>query len=116
MFYWLMERPPEKLMDVLEARKDLHSLIDPVWQAGIKTRDKIYEEMSNILGREAHISNMTIDDIKTCASFLIDRTKDSYPCHRCKHKICDRFCIPVCSKKVRRDKHDCTKFRPAKVI
>lgn len=98
-------------MDVLEARRDLHNFIDPIWQAGIKTRDKIYEEMSAILNREAHVSTMTVDEIKTCASILVDRSKDSYPCYKCKYKICDRFCMPVCSKKVRRDKNDCTKFR-----
>lgn len=97
-------------MDILDARKDLHSLIDPLWQSGRYSRDEVYQLMSNHIGREAHISEMDIKEIKDVASYIVDLNKEYYPCYKCKYNICMRFNIPVCMKKVKRESDRCGRF------
>lgn len=100
------------MADILDLRKALHSLIDPMWQSGAVSRDAVYDKLSGLLGKEAHVANMCEAEIKTCITHILDETSVQYPCHQCKHKIADRFHIPVCAVKMKRGVNACNKYKP----
>lgn len=99
------------MADILDLRKALHTLIDPLWQSGTVSRDSVYRKLSELLGKEAHVANMCEEEIKTCILHILDETSQLYPCHKCKFKIADRFYIPVCSIKMKRGVNACNKFK-----
>lgn len=86
------------MTDLLEARIALHSFFDPMWKSGLNSRDVLYEEMSNVLGREAHVSQMALEDIKQCAEYFVNKTRQEFPCDTCKYCAGKRYNIPVCKK------------------
>lgn len=94
----------------LEVRKALHSILDPVWQSAQVSRSAIYAELSGLIGREAHVSDMSAEEMRKCAEYLLARTAEAYPCYKCKHCIAYRLNIPVCDKRVERGILNCGKF------
>lgn len=86
------------MTDLLEARIALHSFFDPMWKSGHISRDTLYEEMSNVLGKDAHVSQMTLEDIKLCANYFVNKTRQEFPCESCKHCAGKRYNIPVCKR------------------
>lgn len=95
------------MTDVLEARIALHNFFDPMWQSGLFSREQLYSEMSELLGREAHVSQMSLDEIKKCASYLVNKTRQEFPCDTCKCCVGKRYNIPVCKKNQERSVNAC---------
>lgn len=96
-------------MDILELRKRLHEMLDPLWQTGRYRRDDLYQELSSLLKKDAHVSRMTEQEIAKCAEYLAARTAVAYPCYRCIHHITDINNIPVCAKHIERGNR-CERF------
>ena len=99
------------MIDLLRARTSLHAFIDPMWQCGRVSRNSIYEEMSKVLGREAHVATMSLEDMKKCADYFLSRDADKWPCHKCKYCIGMRHFLPVCKMKQERKFDVCNLFR-----
>ena len=52
--------------EIKKARKQIHAIIDPIWQQGIKPRGYIYAQLSKALGREYHTAELrTIQEAET---------------------------------------------------
>ena len=47
-------------MDILELRKRLHEMLDPLWQTGQYRRDDLYQELSSLLKKDAHVSRINV--------------------------------------------------------
>lgn len=98
-------------IDILEVRKSFHAFIDPIWKSGACARDSIYKKMDKVLGREAHVSKMSLEDIEKCAEVLLTEYETLYPCKTCAHCVGVRHFIPVCKKNVERIANRCELFR-----
>lgn len=62
--------------EIRNARKHLHSLIDPVWKSGRMERNKIYKHLSESLGRKFHTADIrSVEEARkvyrTARSFLL---------------------------------------------
>ena len=68
--------------------------------------------MSNLLGREAHVAQMSLEEIQKCAAYFLDKDSEGYPCFFCKHCIAIRHFLPVCVLKQQRKENKCGKYTP----
>ena len=100
------------VLDIMEVKKSFHSFIDPMWEKGRFSRDSVYKILSDVLHKEAHVSKMTLQEMKKCADVLIDKDKSAYPCHKCEYCVAIRHFFPVCKKKVERSLEKCYVFKP----
>ena len=98
--------------DILLVRESFHKFLDPIWQSGRQSRESLYQEMSNLLGRDAHVAQMSLDEIQKCAAYFLDKDSEGYPCFSCKNCIAVRHFIPVCLLKQQRKESVCGKFTP----
>lgn len=98
-------------MDILVLRKALHEYMDPLWQNAQISRKELYDELGKVLGKEAHVSEMTEQEIEKCAVYLRHKLSDSFPCDTCKWHTRDRFYLPVCAKKIERKVGRCARFK-----
>lgn len=96
--------------DILLVRESFHKFLDPIWQSGRQSRESLYQEMSNLLGREAHVAQMSLEDIQKCAAYFLDKDSEGYPCLFCKHCIAIRHFLPVCALKQQRKENKCGKY------
>ena len=72
--------------DLLIERAQLHGLVDFFWQQLSHTRDEVYQRISTILCiADAHISDLTSEQIKTVAEDFQEALADKAPCHSCKY-------------------------------
>lgn len=112
-----MERQHWSIM-VFRLRKALHEeLLDPLWQNATFDRSELYKELSDLLGKEAHVSKMCEVEIKKCADYLKEKNKCNFPCYECKYYVADRLNIPVCTKNVsRKETYRCEEFSSSKNI
>lgn len=99
------------MIDLLRVRTSLHKFIDPMWESGRRSRDSIYKEMSEVLGREAHISEMSLEEMSEIADYFLHKDRDFWPCHECAHCIGFRHFIPVCKLKQERKTDVCSRFQ-----
>ena len=99
------------MTDVLEARIALHNFFDPMWQSGLSSREEIYKELSELLGREAHVSEMSLEEIKKCANYLVNKTRQEFPCETCRYCAGNRYNLPVCKKNQERRIDACRLYR-----
>ena len=44
--------------ELREARKELHALIDPMWNGGLMDRSELYKEISRIVGWKYHTAGI----------------------------------------------------------
>ena len=95
------------MSDIIKARKAFHNFFDPIWQSGIQSRESIYNEFSAVLNREAHVSKMSLAEIKKCAEYLIAKQSKQFPCGSCENCVAMRYFIPVCKKDVTRKEEYC---------
>ena len=98
------------MTDVLEARIALHEFFDPMWKSGLISRGDLYKEMSNVLGREAHVSQMSLEEIKQCADYFVNKYRHAFPCDFCINCVGKRYSIPVCKKHQERRVDACRHF------
>ena len=98
------------MADLLKVRESFHHFIDPMWQSGLVSRDELYKEMSGVLGKEAHVSQMSLKEIQDCAEHFIQRDYWKFPCMQCQHFVTLRHFVPVCEENVERNCESCGKF------
>lgn len=55
--------PTEKLKNL---RKQIHRLIDPLWQQKLITRRNLYKKLSNAIGREYHTATLASESEAYC--------------------------------------------------
>lgn len=96
--------------DIIKARKAFHEFFDPIWQSGIQPREDIYREFSQVLNREAHVSNMSLGDIQKCAEYLTAKQSEQYPCGSCENCVAVRYFLPVCKKEIKRKETCCGSY------
>lgn len=101
-------------MDLLKVRESLHKFIDPMWESGLYNRASLYEEMSNLLRREAHISQMSLEELEKCSKMFYKKLEKLFPCYSCENCIGNRHFLPVCLKSVKRDIPRCTEYKERK--
>ena len=71
---------------LLVERKQLHYLIDFFWQKLPNTRDAVYARVSKILGmHDAHVSDLTSDQIKCVAVSFQKSLSEIAPCSECQY-------------------------------
>ena len=86
--------------DLLVERKRLHELVDFFWQKLPYTRDEIYDKMSDLLGVEdAHISDMTTEQIQKIAAAFQKELEAAAPCYCCLYRLPTSYGIMRCQHK-----------------
>ena len=98
------------MVDLLKVRESFHHFIDPMWQSGLVSRDSIYQEMSEVLGKDAHVAQMSLKEIQACAEHFIQKNYKKFPCMQCQHFVTLRHFVPVCDINVERNCESCGKF------
>lgn len=59
--------------EMFEARKAIHSLIDPIWQSGDYPRAKLYAYMSRKLGKQYHTGELrTMEEARSAWKIAAD--------------------------------------------
>lgn len=96
------------MTDLLRVRESFHKFFDPIWQNAIVPRQEIYQLFSDTLGREAHVSEMSLQEIEKCSDKLLETYK--IPCKRCKHFVTMRHFVPICDSPPERSVLACGKF------
>jgi len=72
--------------DLLIERAQLHGLVDFFWKHLSHTRDEVYQKISTILCiADAHISDLTSEQIKTVAESFQEDLANIAPCKSCKY-------------------------------
>ena len=52
-------------VEIRNARKSIHAVLDPIWKNGLMTRKSVYSELSKKLGYSYHTANIkTLDQVK----------------------------------------------------
>lgn len=97
--------------DILEIRKSFHEFMDPMWKYGRFSRDALYKGLSTVLNRQAHVAQMSVQDMKKCADFLISIDSKTYPCATCANFVTMRHFFPVCKKQVERSTGICYAYK-----
>ena len=98
-------------LDILELRKSLHKFLDPRWKSGNQSRESLYDEMSEVLGKAAHISEMTEAEIKKIAEHYEEKDI-GFPCKKCHYYGGHRHYLPLCKLQIERTFNDCRCFKP----
>lgn len=44
--------------ELMNARKHIHAILDPIWQSGKITRNKLYKRISDVVGWKYHTANI----------------------------------------------------------
>lgn len=101
--------------DILKVRENLHKFIDPMWQSGWKSREDLYSVMGVLVGREAHISEMSMEELEKVCRFFSEIYK-GWPCKECANCVAYRYFLPVCSLGQQRKEARCAKFRPSESV
>ena len=104
------------MVDILELRRALHGLMDPLWQKCNLSRTELYDTLSKFLGREAHVSEMDAEEVKDCIRYILDTYFIKCPCEKCRHKIAYRYGIPVCRLRKERSIDGCASFATAEAV
>ena len=97
------------MSDILKVRESLHRFIDPMWQSGWRTREELYEEMSRVLEKDAHISNMSLEDLEKVCKHFLNKDRRGWPCEFCKNCTAYRYFLPVCKLGQQRKEDTCAK-------
>lgn len=85
---------------LLLERAELHKLVDFFWQYLPYTRDDVYRMMSASLSvSDAHISDMTTEQIREVAKAFHNKLSAYAPCASCKHARLTRYGIYACGCK-----------------
>lgn len=80
--HWKTKTPTKPLgciatPEILDARKKIHSLLDPLWESGKINRGKAYAHISNKLGYQYHTGEIrSLDEARTIYR-IVKKLKDS---------------------------------------
>lgn len=97
-------------VDILDLRRSLHNYLDPRWKSGFISREDMYKEMSDLLNKEAHISEMNEEEISKAASYFVEKDK-GFPCKKCRYYGGIRHYLPICKLKIERTYNACRVFK-----
>ena len=100
--------------DLLKVRESFHKFIDPMWQSGLYQRASLYEEMTKLLGREAHVAEMSLEELEKCSKMFVKKLEKMFPCYSCINCVGTRHFLPVCLKDVKRDIPLCNYYEKGK--
>ena len=96
--------------DLLKVRESLHKFIDPMWQSGWRVREELYQEMSKLLNKEAHVASMSLEEIEKVARYFEEKDSPGWPCRNCKYYVAHRYYLPVCLLNQQRKGEKCKKY------
>ena len=60
---WSWHRWPLQTKEHHDAKRAAHAVFDKLWKSGLVSRNKAYRELSDRLGRQAHMKEMTLDEL-----------------------------------------------------
>ncbi len=60
------------------ARKEVHKILDPLWESGKVNRKAIYAELTKVIGREYHTADIrSVDEARMVYRYLRERAHDA---------------------------------------
>ncbi len=62
--------------EIKRYRRQIHSVLDPIWKNKVKTRRALYSELTKVLGREYHTAELrTVEECEMILGHLIDKAR-----------------------------------------
>lgn len=69
---WSWNRYPLVSREVHLARNAAHNAFDNLWESGLVKRDTAYAMLSDRLGRQAHIKEMTLEELQKVPGWVTE--------------------------------------------
>ena len=61
---------PDK--EMRNARKHIHAILDPIWKSGRRSRNEVYQDLTNFIGFDYHTAQLrTIEEARKVYAFLL---------------------------------------------
>lgn len=60
-------------VEIRAARREIHTVLDPIWQSGQIPRKELYRRLRSVIGREYHTAEIrSIDEARRVLSYLLE--------------------------------------------
>ena len=67
---WSWNRYPLQTAEHHEAKRKAHEAFDTLWQSRIMSRNDAYRRLSQHIGRQAHMKEMTLDELRSVPEWV----------------------------------------------